>query len=265
MVELLLSWSAQKCFGLDIVNGLVVAFKDAIRKRNRDVELFLEWGAHIEVLQTELDYGIFELVLESPVLEIIKLFRIYGFDPEKGYGNPPRTPLQAAVIRRPNDPVGVARCLLDLGVDIEGCSEQERRTPLQIATDNRDYEMVELLVKFGADIGRRYTDSAHTPIGKVIKYGHLVLLKCLLPLGSHMEKEYFSPRRTLLQIVVEMQPLSSVDMVGFLLATGAKVGGRTDQDPRTPLQIAVQINDSTMAQFLTAHGANIEECSVGSL
>lgn len=151
LVELLLSWSAQKRFGLDIVNGLVVAFKDAIRKRNRDVELFLEWGAHIEVLQTELDYGIFELVLESPVLEIIKLFRIYGFDPEKGYGNPPRTPLQAAVMRRPNDPVGVARCLLDLGVDIEGCCKEEPQTPLQLAMNNGNYEVIKLHLTRGAN------------------------------------------------------------------------------------------------------------------
>lgn len=88
-------------------------------------------GAHIEVLQTELDYGIFELVLESPVLEIIKLFRIYGFDPEKGYGNPPRIPLQAAVIGRYQNAVGVAVCLLDSGWLLKGAQSRSAGHPFK--------------------------------------------------------------------------------------------------------------------------------------
>lgn len=406
LVGLLLSWSAQKRFGVWIGTELVEAFKNAIRRGNSHiVELFLEWGAHIEVQQKEPEHSIIDLVLESRRNRIIELFLLYGLDTEKGYGNPPCTPLQVAAMGRYSDSVGVARCLLHLGADIEGfckerpqtplelavnsgkgemiqflllrganasktygnpprtplqaaamgtysnsvgiarcllargvsiegcckeerrtplelavdcenyemiqflllrganaekaygklpwtllqaatmgrypdsvgiahcllhqgadieeCSEQERRTPLQIAVDNRDHEMVKLLVGLGADIDARYAESAHTPIGKVIGYGDLDMFNTLL--GRHVEMEYCSPGRTLLQIIVEMQPPNSVGMARRLLASGAKIDGYTYEEPRTPLQIAVGIDDKKMALFLIAHGANIEGCSARAL
>ncbi|RPB06515.1 hypothetical protein P167DRAFT_580420 [Morchella conica CCBAS932] len=103
LVELLLSWSAQKRFGVWIGDQLVEAFASAIRTENRHIiELFLEWG-HIEVQQKEPEYGIVELALESRRNEIIQLFLIYGLDMEKSYRNPPCTPLQAAVMGRYTD------------------------------------------------------------------------------------------------------------------------------------------------------------------
>ncbi|RPB06371.1 ankyrin [Morchella conica CCBAS932] len=200
-----------------------------------------------------------ELAMEGSNFEMIEVLIKAGADPSHGYRY---TPLQRVAMGNLSNSTLVANLLLAGKPNVEGCSEQEPRTPLQIAIDNRDHEMVQILLGLGADIGKHYADSAHAPIGKVIGYGDLDMFKSLL---GHVEMEYCSPGRTLLQIVVEMQPSNSVDMAGCLLASGAKIDGYTDEEPRTPLQIAVGIDDRKMAQFLIAHGANIEGCSAGAL
>ncbi|KAI5842131.1 ankyrin repeat-containing domain protein [Morchella snyderi] len=221
-------------------------------------QLLVGGGANIEGYCEEERRKPLQIAMGYSNYSVIKVLIKNGADPNHGY---PYTPLQGIAMGNFPDPIRLANLLLAGKPKVEGCTEQERRTPLQIAIDKRDHAMVKLLISCGADINKQYNDAAHTAISKVIGYGDLAMFKILLPIGSHMEREYGSPQRTLLQMVVEMRPLNSLKMVRYLLDAGANIDGHTRQEPRTPLQVAVQIDDITMAQLLIVRGAKTEELS----
>ncbi|KAI5842129.1 ankyrin repeat-containing domain protein [Morchella snyderi] len=222
----------------------------------------LEGGANVESYCEQESRKPLELAIEYRNYGIIEVLMGCGADPNQGYQC---TPLQTLAKGYLLHTTHIMNLLLAGKPNVEGCTETESRTPLQIAIGNRDHEMVKLLLSCGADSSKPYAESTETPIGKVIGDGDLSMLKTLLCLGSDMERGHGSPQRTPLQLVVQMRPINALDMVRWLLDSGANIDGHTDEEPGTPLDIAIRAHNITLAQVLVARGASLEEWSDDAL
>ncbi|KAH0604059.1 uncharacterized protein H6S33_007090 [Morchella sextelata] len=262
-IDLLLSWSSQKRFGPSIGDELADAFREVVYNGNIPMaELFVDWGACIEVLHREPDHRIFEFALKSPQLDLIELFLIHGVDGEKGYGNPPCTPLQGAAIDARH---GLAKLLLDRGVNIEGSCEEEHRTPLELAIEAGNYEMITLLLDRGANpekAGHGIPPCTPLQAAAMGRVGYSIdLAKFLLDRGVSIEGSSEEDRRTPLEIALDS---GNYDMIIVLLGRGANTQRAGYEEPSySPLQVATMSRfDKCLgfAQLLLDRGVNVEEC-----
>lgn len=98
------------------------------------------------------------------------------------------TPLIAAVVRSSSRPE-IIEYLLDNGADIEqGTSYYSHRTPLMVALTNSNREVVQLLVKKGADVNA--TDAKGKTVLQHVRHSRDFYRKLLIEAGAEDPNQY---------------------------------------------------------------------------
>jgi len=97
------------------------------------------------------------------------------------------TPLARVVHHRPDAAIDIIRCLLEFGSDVNKAGHPFIGTPLHIAADHGDVDIVELLCKSGAEIDKVTGDRA-TSLHRACGKGHLQVVRYLLRMRADMTR-----------------------------------------------------------------------------
>jgi ankyrin len=106
-----------------------------------------------------------------------------------------RTPLMLAAQR---ENLEMVRYLVNQGADINAATRTGGFTALRFACSNGNYEMAQFLINNGADVTQT-NEFGWTPLHTAAKYGHPQLVKLLLSNGAQIDAETESgvtPART---------------------------------------------------------------------
>ena len=145
-----------------------------------------------------------------------------------------------------------------INVDVRGSDgllDRSTITPVHVAVDNNQIDMVKLLVKYGADVNiLGFTD--RTPLQTAIFRGNLELVKYLAGEAGANPNIQNSYGNTALHMAVSKDRL---DIVKYLVEeAGADVNAQ-NKTGETPLDhadhIVNKIIQSEIAEFLESHGA----------
>ena len=79
--------------------------------------------------------------------------------------------------------------LIDHGADIEAQSERTKDTPLSLACSGGLYEVVEILLRLGANKEHRNV-SDYTPLSLAASGGYVNIIKLLLSYGAEINSRY---------------------------------------------------------------------------
>lgn len=126
-------------------------------------------------------------------------------------------------------------------------------TPLLKASWDGDLPIVEYLIKKGANVNARATDTKETPLMNAVTRGHTEVIKALLAAKADVT----------LRNSFDFNPFTSAVAAGnqeiatLLLDAGAKVG--EGASALTPLAFAVSSGNLEMIRFLVARGADVNQ------
>eukprot|EP01112_Ceratiomyxa_fruticulosa_P008045 TRINITY_DN2086_c0_g2_i1.p1 TRINITY_DN2086_c0_g2~~TRINITY_DN2086_c0_g2_i1.p1 ORF type:complete len:604 (-),score=99.20 TRINITY_DN2086_c0_g2_i1:63-1874(-) len=162
------------------------------------------------------------------------------------------TPLQIAA-RKGN--LDVIDTLIKLGADVEA-KDEHNFTALDLAIRSKQYSAVKLLCQLGAEI----ESEGRLPIHHAVINNDSEMARLLVSLGANIN---YKPNRvndffngvTGLHIAVENR---SRDMIVTLLDLGANLEERATKFERTPLHFCCQSGNSLVLKLLIKRGANIE-------
>lgn len=134
--------------------------------------------------------------------------------------------LLAAAIE--DEQVEVVRQLIDLGADVNVRMPRES-APLMEACDSGNREIMELLLRAGADVNAKCSvsddgDPGETPLMAAAMRGHRDMVESLLKKGARIDATT-RRGRSALSIVLDAG-CADLDMVRFLLDVGCPVDGR---------------------------------------
>jgi len=157
--------------------------------------------------------------------------------------------LQAAI--EANDTEKVHK-LFGWGAKVEVRNE-DSNTPLHWAARQGDLDVARLLLANGAEVDAR--DIYHwTPLHRAAYYKNPIMAKLLLDKGAEVDAKDFYSGQTPLHKAAFGYISDSPVLAELLLANGAKVGA-TDNEQRTPLDIAIKYGHTKIADLLKAHMA----------
>lgn len=125
---------------------------------------------------------------------------------------------------------------------------QRDRTPLTVACHLGDLNIVEELIKAGADVNLR--DNTHKPLTLACEEGHVGVVKLLIKAGANINVKDGSV--TALTASCE---LGYIGIVDELLTSGADVNLRGDSN--TPLTFACEIGSLSLVKKLIEFGADV--------
>ncbi len=165
-------------------------------------------------------------------------------------------PLQLAVL---NNDIQMVGLLIADGADIDARG-QYGATPLSCASISGYYDIAELLVEEGADVNFRVENEhySETPLHQAAGKGYTEIVEILLNAGADLEAEGIGGMTPLHMASGE----GHLEVVELLIANGAEVDAVSVEPQLTPLQIALNTEDYTVAALLTKSGANDEELYV---
>lgn len=126
-------------------------------------------------------------------------------------------------------------------------------TPLLKASWDGDLPIVEYLIKKGANVNARATDTKETPLMNAVTREHTEVVKALLAAKADVS----------LRNSFDFNPFTSAvaagnqEIAGLLLDAGAKVGDGASS--LTPLAFAVSSGNLEMIRFLVSRGADVNQ------
>ncbi|KAF3393739.1 putative ankyrin repeat protein [Penicillium rolfsii] len=256
---------------------------DAVEKDNQEmVKLLLDKGADPNIMgksffsRTALHYAV-----ENGYLEMVKLLLNKGADPQiqdsyrgltplhcaakkgheemvemlldaganpnfKGHGFYTRTPLFHATV---NGHRGVMKLLLENGAN----PNNDHEALLYRAVENRDQEMVNLLLDKGADPQIQDDFDCQTPLHFAVYNQDKEMVNLLIDKGVDPQVRDGYGGRTPLHLAVENRDKK---MVNLLIDKGADPQVRDGFGGRTPLHYAVDGRDRKMVKLLLDKGAD---------
>jgi ankyrin repeat protein len=181
--------------------------------------------------------------------------------------------------------VAVARYLISIGAGVNMVGENETGgrvsriyTPLALAANGDQVELVQLLLEEGANVNavswtnpRTYftwteseQDRAATALQIAAALGHLEVARVLLEAGADINIPACGPNgQTALQAATAT---GNIEIVELLLANGADVNARSNnniQFPKTALLTAVEMNNVGLVEVLLAAGADVNTPAFG--
>ncbi|KAK2760347.1 hypothetical protein FQN54_002416 [Arachnomyces sp. PD_36] len=138
----------------------------------------------------------------------------------------------------------VTLLILENGADTETAANDGAK-PLHIAANSGDFELVELLLAFNADIESLDDSNEHTALNYAVESGHTAVAELLLQKGANVDARTLFGHTPLLNAVIH----SDLRLVELLLQHGANKKLRL-HDGRTAEDLA--IGDNTMVDLLRA-------------
>ena len=148
----------------------------------------------------------------------------------------------------------VVQELLRRGADADKATTTEGCTPMFIASKNGHADVVKLLLEHGADVDMARTTDGTTPLIKASQKGHTDVVKLLLEHGADADKATTD--------VWGYTPLwvascnGYTDVVRLLLEHGADADKAITYDGTTPLWEASEYGYTDVVQLLLEHGAD---------
>ncbi len=129
-------------------------------------------------------------------------------------------------------------------------------SPLAIAVAKENKELIDCLLRYGADINFVESDNAMSlvPLMAACENENIAMMKYLIGLGAQVDR-ISGNRKSILQVAVE---IGSKELTQFLLDEGANIeikSGSIMNFKRTPICAAVMQNNVEMVSFLAKNGA----------
>lgn len=146
--------------------------------------------------------------------------------------------------------------MLYKGAWVNDIDYKEHRSPLQIAVENGDKEMVSFLIDKGADVNLDY--DAKRPLDLAKDEEIIVILKSH---GAKTQKEQDMLNHNLIYAIGG----HNIKEVESLISQGADVNtvlptpGFGEAEGTTPLMVAIHVNDIEIVKLLVKKGADIEK------
>jgi len=137
---------------------------------------------------------------------------------------------------------GVAEYLLVKGAQVDAWCRFPPGTPLHHAVEKGHKEIVELLIAHGADVNAKDAQG-RTPLDLAMKRSHQEIVKLLLPKGGDVS----------MHMAAYAGDLQRVEK---FIDDGTYVDAK-DQEGQTALHYAAKGGERGMAEFLIAHGADV--------
>lgn len=144
----------------------------------------------------------------------------------------------------------IAEYLIEQGADVNAKNDGFGSTPLMLASECNDLEIVKTLIKKGAKIDEK-NKSGGTSLMAASAKGHGEIVQSLIRLGADVNLTE-SRGNDALQYAVYRGHLS---VVKALLENGA-MPNRKNQSGMLPLHVAIYQNNSSIAKLLLSMGAN---------
>ena len=219
----------------------------AINRNNIEVvRLLLDFDADVNILGIDGKTPLY-IACEEGNAELVKLLLRYDADPEKGDTHSSRTPLLNAISSKRLD---IAELLLKNGADPNNQLSDYVDTPLYLAC-RKQYKLgIELLLKYHADTNKQCCRS--TPLIKLCEYEDPELIELLVRYGADVDAVPIGGS-TPLTTSCSFGNLRNIEV---LLNFGADVN-KKDGKGSTPLSIACDTRNKEIINFLLRHGAKI--------
>ena len=126
-------------------------------------------------------------------------------------------------------------------------------TPLQKAAWDGDLPIVEYLIKKGANVNARATDTKETALMNAVSNGHTEIVKALLAAKADVTVQNSFDFNAFTTAVAA----GNQEIAGLLLDAGAKIGDGAGA--LTPLAFAVSGGNVEMIRFLVGRGADVNQ------
>lgn len=139
------------------------------------------------------------------------------------------TPMHVAVVYQ-ND--NIVEALGDLGADANRLDSNDE-TPLQLAARYNNAQILENLIKAGADLDK----SGQDPLINAVKFGSADVAEVLLKAGADPNRHGSDGLTPLHHAAQSHNP----DMIDMLVRFGAEVNARTQHTMETPLMVAARM------------------------
>ena len=152
-----------------------------------------------------------------------------------------------------NGHLGIAKLLIKYGADLNKRSP-ENVGILEIAIDEDNLEMVELLIKSGIELEYKAQNYLMSPFHRAVSNGHYDIAKLLISHGADINSrlgDENTPMHTAIMV-------KNIRMVKLLLSHGVDINIKGIGN-HTPLQTAVTIWHYEIVEFLLENGANVNE------
>ena len=247
---------------LEMVKFLLEAGADQEHKTEEMHTALMEasMDGHVEVARLLLDSGAQVTMpadsFESPLtlaacgghVELAMLLLERGANIEEvndeGY-----TPLMEAAREGHEEMVAL---LLSQGADINAQTEETLETALTLACCGGFLEVVDFLIKAGADISA----GANTPLMEAAQEGHLELVKYLIVAGADVNAATSSGDTALMYACDN----GHTDVAEVTITAGANIEQEAEGG-RTPLMKACRSGHAATVEFLISRGANVNKVS----
>ena len=142
---------------------------------------------------------------------------------------------------------------MKLGADINA-RNQDKESPIHIAVQKQNKEIISILLKLGADINARNRDK-ESPIHIAVQKQNKEIISILLKLGADINAEDYMKRTPLLFAVKN----KDIDIINFLIENGVSIDPREESTyEEIPLHQAVVDNEKSIVELLLKNGGNIE-------
>lgn len=247
---------------LEMVKFLLEAGADQEHKTEEMHTALMEasMDGHVEVARLLLDSGAQVTMpadsFESPLtlaacgghVELAMLLLERGANIEEvndeGY-----TPLMEAAREGHEEMVAL---LLSQGADINAQTEETLETALTLACCGGFLEVVDFLIKAGADISA----GANTPLMEASQEGHLELVKYLIVAGADVNAATSSGDTALIYACDN----GHTEVAEVLISAGANIEQEAEGG-RTPLMKACRSGHASTVEFLISKGADVNKVS----
>jgi len=142
--------------------------------------------------------------------------------------------------------------LIQSGADVNDW-EWERGTPLHYAVCHGRYDMVEILLRSGADIEGEARGLGDTPVAAAASENETEIMRLLLNAGANPNMTDTDTEST--PLILAASKFDSIQIMRMLLNSGADIDGE-DPDGRTALWWATFSGQKENAKFLIEAGAD---------
>lgn len=144
-----------------------------------------------------------------------------------------------------NQHTNAVAALLNSGHASPNIPDFDGRSPLHMAVDQQNAELVRMLLEFGANPNQADVEGA-TPLHEACSLGNAAIACLLLQNGAYVDVKDHEGEEPVFYAVREHH----VEVVKVLAAYGCEMWKCVNEDGETPLDLSMAIRDSQMTKFL---------------